>query len=369
MDFSFQMPVRVIGGKDTVLSNRNIFAKYGKKCLIVCSGSAKRCGALDDVISALEDCETEYTVFDRVTQNPDASACCEAGQIARDFAVDFIIGIGGGSALDAAKAVAVYASNRHLEPEMIFSGDIMLSPLPLILVGTTAGTGSEVTGVAVLTRESGKKKSVSGENYYAKIAFADPKYTYSLPYNFTVSTAIDAFSHATESYFSDIANDMSVMYAEKALPVIWNSLKWLSETKALPDEQMRSNLYYSSLFAGMALNITGACYPHTMGYTLTEDYALPHGFACAAFLPSFVKRSMKYKNEAAIRYFSLLSSNYPELERILCGLVDLEKVSMTDEQIDLYCSGWENVKNFNNTPGSFNAADAKKLLKKMFGGI
>ena len=172
------MPVRVLGGRNAVTQHPEIFTQFGKKCLLVTGGSsAKASGALDDVQTVLSQNGIEATVFDEVKPNPTAADCHRAGQLARDFEVEFIVGIGGGSALDSAKAIAVYAANKTLSAEGIYAYDYMFEPLPLVLVGTTAGTGSEVTGVSVLTRENGRKQSVSGKEFYAKVAFADPTYT------------------------------------------------------------------------------------------------------------------------------------------------------------------------------------------------
>lgn len=367
MDFGFYMPVRVIGGKDAVLKSKNVFAEFGKRALIVCGGSsAKLCGALADAKNALSEFGIEYKIFDGITQNPKTSDCTLAGETAREFCADFIIGIGGGSQLDAAKAVAVYASNPQIKNDGIYTIPVSNEPLPVLLIGTTAGTGSEVTGVSVLTKENGKKKSVSGKNYYAKVSFADPKYTYSVPYRFTVSTAVDAFSHAAESLFSKKRDANSVIYASDAIPVIWEALEFFAKEKKLPDSEMRNRLYNASLTAGMALNLTGTCYPHTLGYTLTEDYGIPHGFACAAFLPSFIGRAMEYDSEFNDRFFELIGVDYEGFCSVLNSLNDLSEVKMNVFQIDAYCSVWENVKNFANTPGGFTKDDAAGLLKKMF---
>ena len=367
MTYGFYMPVNVIGGKDAVANRKDELALLGKSCLIVCGkNSAQASGALDDIKNALEELEIEYTVFDEITQNPKTEDCHRAGQVARDYFAQFIIGIGGGSQLDAAKAAAVYASNKHLEPDDIYTQAMMLPPLPVVLVGTTAGTGSEVTGVSVLTKQDGKKKSVSGKDYYAKIAYADPTYTYSVPYEFTVSTAVDAFSHAVESLFSNKSDGVSEMYAKKAIPALWQGIKFFYENRAVPTDKMRDDLYYASIIAGMALNLTGTCYPHTLGYKLTEDYNMPHGFACAAFLPSFVKRAMEYKSELAMDFLSTLGVSTIEFEKIIYSLVDLSGVKMTEEQIDAYCEDWQNVKNFANSPAGFSANDAQNLLKEMF---
>ena len=367
MDFNFYMPVRVLGGRNAVTQHPEIFTQFGKKCLLVTGGSsAKASGALDDVQTVLSQNGIEATVFDEVKPNPTAADCHRAGQLARDFEVEFIVGIGGGSALDSAKAIAVYAANKTLSSEGIYAYDYMFEPLPLVLVGTTAGTGSEVTGVSVLTRENGRKQSVSGKDFYAKVAFADPKYTYSVPYAVTVSTALDAFAHAVEGWFSNRFDDMARLFGEKAIPVLWKHLKVFYETGELPCNDARDELYYASLYAGMELNICGAGFPHGMGYALTEDFALPHGRACAAFMPSYVKRGMEFKNALAMEFFSMLGTNFPEFEKIILTLTDLSGISMTEEQIESYCARWQNLKNFKNSPGGYNVTEAGQVLRELF---
>ena len=366
MSFSFYMPVKIMGGKGVISKNSGEFKKYGGKCLIIFTGaSAKLCGALDDVIAALEENGTEFETYDKISLNPKAEECCLAGRFARECKAEFIIGIGGGSALDAAKAAAVYAANESLSPEDIYSKPVS-PPVPVILVGTTAGTGSEVTGVSVLTRANGKKKSVSGENYYARLALADPLYTYSVPYDVTVSTAVDAFSHAVESLFSNKAEFNSKSYAKKAIKPLWDCIRFFYENGAVPTDKMRDTLYYSSLYAGMALNLTGTCFPHTLGYTLTEDYAVPHGFACAVFLPEFVKRAMEFKKELAVDFLSEIGVSLPEFEHIVLSVIKTDGVKMTKKQISDYCQNWHNIKNFENTPGGFSVPEAEELLTKLF---
>ena len=174
MDFNFHMPVHVVSGEGAVARNSTLLRTLGRRCLIITGGSsAKRSGALADVTAALDLWEIGWAVYDAVGPNPLVSACHEAGVVARSVRAEFIIGIGGGSPLDAAKAAAIFAANEELAPMDIFQREGANPPLPLALVGTTAGTGSEVSPVAVLTiDESGRKKSISGADCYARIAFA-----------------------------------------------------------------------------------------------------------------------------------------------------------------------------------------------------
>ena len=365
MQYSFNMPVRVIGGEHAVLNNMQELSVYGKRAFIVCGkGSAEKSGALRDVTEALENCGIEFEIFNGITQNPKTFDCHKAGEKARNFGANFIIGIGGGSQLDAAKAVAVYTSDETLAPEDIYSFKGAGNIPPVVLVGTTAGTGSEVTAVSVLTRESGRKKSVSGNPYFAKLVFADPKYTYSVPFDFTASTAVDAFSHAVESLFSKKADINSLMFAKTAIPVLWEEIKKLSETGQVPNREGRDRLYYASLTAGMALNLTGTCFPHTLGYTLTEQFNVPHGFACAAFLPDFIKRAEEFSPDRATEFYSLINNSFDDIKNVLLSLKSYEDIHFSEEQIRDYCGGWSGVKNFDNTPGGFTKEDAEKLLRK-----
>ncbi|MCR4564205.1 MAG: iron-containing alcohol dehydrogenase [Clostridiales bacterium] len=367
MSFNLEKLVRLISGENAVINNVSELKKFGEKCLIVTSGTAAvKSGALSDVKAALEKGNIRYEIFGRITENPKTADCFEAGEKAREFGADFITGIGGGSPLDAAKAIAVYASNPQIDsPDLIYSLPVENKPLPVVLIGTTAGTGSEVTGVSVLTNCQGKKKSVKGENYYAALVFADPKYTYSLPFSVTVSTALDALCHATESFFSARANGESEYYSKVALPYIWDELTKLKNTRNLPDNDARERLYDGSLFAGAAINITGCCFPHTVGYYLTEKHGVSHGRACAVFLPDFVRRAMNCMPEKAEKYLNWLGTDIDAFEKTVLSLADI-KIDLNEKELENYLPNWEKAANFDNSPGGYSKEDAQKLIEKLF---
>lgn len=368
MDFNFHMPVHVIGGEGAVARGSTLLRTLGKRCLIVTGGSsAKRSGALADVTAALDLWEIGWSLYDSVGQNPLVSVCHEAGVVARSVRAEFIIGIGGGSPLDAAKAAAIFAANEQLAPTDIFQGAYPNPPLPLVLIGTTAGTGSEVSPVSVLTIDgSGRKKSISGEECYACLAFADPSYTHSVPFDVTVSTALDAFAHAAEGWFNPRLSDPVRLFAEKGLPLLWNSLVWLDKNTHLPDSAMRERLYYGSLYAGIVLSACGTAFPHPLGYVLTEDFGIPHGRACTAFLPAFLERGGHFEPTRAQEFYQLLGTDRETLCGVVERLTDAGSVRMTPEQIERYCARWEDVKNFRVSPGGFTAADAGELLTRLF---
>ncbi len=370
LDFNLSIPAKVISGKGCVKENSSKLAAFGKKCIIVTGGkSAVLSGALADIQSALEENEIQFTVFDKIGPNPLLESCHEAGKIARDFGAEFVIGIGGGSPLDAAKATAVFAANKSFAPTDVYAAKKRNRALPLVLVGTTAGTGSEVGRVAVLTNgETGRKKSISPDDCYPTLTFADSSYTHSLPYSVTVSTALDALSHAIEGYFSQKCTDIPTMFAKKAVPMIWSGLKFLESTKSLPDAKMREQLYYGSLYAGITLAYCGTAFPHPLGYILTENYGTPHGTACAVFMPHFIERAQRFENEKLTHLLSLINESADSFCETVKNLTNAGNIKMTDEQIDSYCSRWsESIPaNFKFSPGGFTKEDAECIFKKLF---
>lgn len=359
---------KVISGKNCVIENANMLSGFGKKCLIVTSGSAaEKSGALSDVTGALNTCGIEYCIFNKITANPLVSTVIEGGKVARDFGADFIFGIGGGSPLDASKAVAICACNPEYDINGLYNRKIPSKALPVVLLGTTSGTGSEVTGVSVLTNDNNmQKKSISGGDCYASLVFADSKYTYSMGYDVTVSTALDAFAHAVEGWFSPKCDEIATTYAKLALPKIYNGLKVLLENKKVPDEETRDELYYGSLFAGLELNICGAAFPHTVGYVLTENFNIPHGKACTAFVPFFLGKAKRADFERFLNLLSLLGENEVKVIKTIKELTNVKDLGASESQVDQWCLRWDdNVKNFKNSPGGFTVEEAKKALNEL----
>lgn len=367
MDFDFNLPIRVLSGKGVVLQHTPLLRAFGKRCLIVTGGkSAALSGALKDVKAALISEDIAYDVFSEVGPNPLLSVCRRAGALANEAGASFIVGIGGGSALDAAKTAAVFAANPAFAPTDIYTKE-RKPALPLVLIGTTAGTGSEVGKVSVLTNdETGRKKSVSGADLYPKLTFADPTYTCSMPYAVTVSTALDALSHAMEGYCTPKCTDIPALFGEKAVSLIWQGLVQLLETKAVPDYAGRERLYYGSLYAGVTLAACGTAFPHPLGYVLTEGYGTAHGTACAVFLPAFLRRAMQYTPEKAQRLLCAMDTDADTFCRVVAALTDCP-VRMSAEEIDAACSRWDEAvpNNFRQSPGGFAREDAKALLTKL----
>lgn len=358
------MPVKVISGKDCVVNSSSEWKTAGKKCLLVTGKhSAKTCGALQDVLDVLNECNIDYLIYDNIQQNPLVEDCFAAGQFAREANVDFIVGIGGGSVLDASKAIAIFAANEFFDAMSIYSRQIPSKRLPLLLIGTTAGTGSEVTGVSVLTDVNGFKKSISGTDCYADVSFCDSKYTHTSNYDVTVSTALDAYAHALESYFAATSNDLSSLYAEKALGLLWKNLKYLSDHKICEISSVqREELYAASIYAGMSINITGTAFPHTAGYILTELYGISHGKACTAFHPQLLDKAEKYRPEQFEAVCRLFAADKSEINALIGKLTSVH-ISVSREEAVVHCSRWTSaVRNFDRSPGGYTADEAVEGL-------
>ena len=370
LDFNLSIPVKVISGENCVKENASLFAPFGKRCLIVTGKhSAKLSGALDDVISALEENGIGYETYDGMGENPLLSSCHEAGKKANAFSADFIVGIGGGSALDGAKAAAVYATNPDFSLKDIYAVAVRNRALPLILVGTTAGTGSEVGRVAVLTDgETGRKKSIAYEDCNPALTFADPRYTDSMPYPVTVSTALDALAHAVEGWFSPKCSDIPTLFAEKGIPMIWQGLKTLEREKNVPGKSVRKSLYYGSLYAGITLAYCGTAFPHPLGYVLTENYGVPHGMACAVFMPALIDRAEQFESEKLERLLALIGETKESFKALVSSLVNVGNIQMTESEIKKHCARWQDTapKNFIFSPGGFTKEDAEKLFEDLF---
>ena len=360
------MPTKVFTGTDILNKHRDVFSMYGNRCLIITSASAaKKSGALDDVISILDELGCVYQITDEIKENPSVKSCIEAGRKANEFLAEYIIGIGGGSVLDAAKTAATVATNSDLTEEALYKIQWHNKPLPLILIGTTAGTGSEVTSVSVMTNKSGMKKSIHHDDFYPLYAFGDPKYTVSMPYGVRCSTAIDALAHLTESYFCNKANSMSKCYSLEGVRKIIPFLYALKNKEELNEEQLLIG-YDASILGGMAINITGTTFAHTLGYYFTEHYHLPHGVACAIFMGELIDFEYKNNKDYCQQFFNIIQMDKEEFKQLVNDLLPSLDIQMTLSQIEEIMPRYTNNNSVKNTYGQMQPEDIKEILVRRF---
>jgi alcohol dehydrogenase class IV len=301
MNLNFLMPSRLVMGENCVFEKRALLAALGEKALVVTGKkSARTNGALDDTIKALEANNQNHVLYDSVMSNPTDACVSEAGKLAREQCCDFVIGIGGGSPMDAAKAIAVLAKNNISKEEMFSLA--FTSALPIAAIPTTAGTGSETTPYSVLvdtteadskTPKAGgpAKRSVGSPLLFPQIALLDAKYMRPLNRDITVHTAIDALSHAVEGMLTFKSNYFSDMLAGKSIEMILGCMDALLEFPSDPFSfpmEIREKLLLASAIAGMVIAQSGTAAPHSMGYHFTLNWGTDHGRANGLLMKSFL---------------------------------------------------------------------------------
>lgn len=373
-NLDFFMPVKTVFGEGSVARAKSDIA-FGKHALIVTGkNSARLSGALADVTSALAELNIGYTVFDKIEENPMLSVCYDGGKCAREVGADFVIGIGGGSPLDASKAIAAFAASPSVGAEEIFTAELE-NILPIVLIPTTSGTGSEVNNYSVLTiDETNVKRTFKHERSYAKLAILDPKYTYSLNENYTVSTALDAFCHCLESYLSPKSTDISMMFALYGAKKIWNGLvsikaapESLKNTDDVAVKALRTDLMAGACAGGIAINTTGTGFPHPLGYSLTLYSGIPHGRACAVFTGEYIKYNMKTEQGAA-KLYTFAKALDTTIEEIAHVIPELSGVSLkldSDTRRD-YVDKVRSAGNYANSPYVISYEEMLDIYNRIF---
>lgn len=278
------MPTKVYSEENCVTCHARELAALGTKAMIVTGKhSARQCGALQDVLAALGD--MPWVLFDRVEENPSIETVMAAREIAVAENADFFIGIGGGSPMDAAKAISMMARNPQAGEEVLYTAQ-PLPYFPVACVPTTCGTGSEVTPYAILTRHAHQTKKSISHKIYPALALLDAKYLRSMPRSGLVNTCVDALCHLLESYLNTNSNDLNRICSRQGLQM-WGQFK-----DRLLDDRLEaadySRMLHASMAAGMAITHTGTSVPHGMSYPVTYRLGIPHGRACGIFLGGFV---------------------------------------------------------------------------------
>ena len=362
------MPVKLIIGQGCVAKSAKELAKLGKTCLIVTGKtSAKACGALQDVTDTLDQNGQRFLLFDEIGPNPKLTDCVAAAQKAVEVGADFVLGIGGGSAMDAAKCIAVLAANPGITQTQLYAFDWANAPLKIVTVGTTAGTGSEVTKVSVITTPDGRKKSFHHEAIFPALALGDPTYTMFLPPMVTRSTMVDVLAHCAESFFSRAANHLSRCYAVEGIRLLLPVFRAMAETGCDDlDYATREALYCASIYGGLAINVTGTCFPHTMGYLLTETYGIPHGTACAVFQKDFYEYNKAVVPLLAEEYLERIGCSEEEYFSLLEKLTPPCEITMDEDLIAASHSRWVNNGSMAKCQGVFTADMADEILRRKF---
>ena len=282
-NFSYYIPTRLFFGKGEL--GRIATEKLpGKKALIVTSSgtSMKKYGYLDRLTALLKENKTDYVIFDKILPNPIKSHVMEGAALAKSEGCDFVIGLGGGSSIDASKAIAVMATNEGDYWDYISGGSgkgmpVPNDPLPIIAITTTAGTGTEADPFTVTTKEeTGEKIGFGYDKSFPVFSIIDPDLMMSVPPKLTAYQGFDALFHATEGYIASVANPISDLFALKSIELLG---KYLARAvKDGSDVEARSYVALANTLSGMVESTSGCTSEHSIEHAMSGYHPdLPHG--------------------------------------------------------------------------------------------
>lgn len=287
--FSVNQPTRIFFGVNAVNQLGEIITELGgRHVFVVIDPGLKQAGINKHIATILNKAKIPYTLFTKVTPEPGLKLADQGLKLAKKNKADCVVGVGGGSALDIAKAVSILLTNGGKAEDYLGLGKIKKPGVPKIMIPTTAGTGAEVTFTAVFINEkTNSKGGMNGDPLYPDATILDPALTISLPPHVTAATGIDAFTHALEAFVSTQSHTISDMYALEAIDLINKNLGMAYANGT--NLEARSAMLMGSLLGGKALATAGVGLVHAMAYPLGGMFNTAHGLANAVLLPYVVE--------------------------------------------------------------------------------
>ncbi len=259
-----------------------------KRLMLVTDPGLVKAGLVDAVAGPLRNAGVGVVIYSDIQPDPPEAVVTQAAEYANRECVDGILGLGGGSSLDVAKLIAVLAYAKQPLTEMYGIDNIRGGRLPLILIPTTAGTGSEVTPISIITTGATTKSGVVAQQLLPDIAVLDAALTVGLPAAVTAATGIDAMVHAIESFTSKVhKNTYSDMLARQALTLMSSNL--LEAVESGSNLEARSNMLLGAMLAGQAFANAPVAAVHALAYPLGGNYHIPHGLSNSLVLPHVLR--------------------------------------------------------------------------------
>ena len=390
MEFSYFLPVNIQFGWNKVDSVAGFAAPYGKKALIVTGRtSAKKSGLYDRVVAKLDAAHIEHVLFDQVDANPLTTTALDGAALAKSESCDMVIAIGGGSIMDCAKGIAFMAVNDGDINDYIFNRKMSDNALPLIVIPTTCGTGSEGNGFGVLTNpETGDKKSLRCNAIVPKVSIVDPAVMGTMPPHVLASVGFDALCHNIEAYTSKTAQPFTDALAHYAVTLLAQYLVPLyKHVKAIANGQEAvlskkqltkawESVTLASTIGGMVINTAGVTLGHGMEHPASGLKDITHGVGLAVIEPVVVEYTWSANPEkfnALARIFNHGDgSELGEALRLVVHELDLTtnltELGFTKKDIpwlvdNVYVVAAGNIAN---TVAKISREDIEVLYKKMF---
>lgn len=291
IDFNYFLPINIVFGRGKVNQVGELTRPHGTKaCIITGRSSATKSGLYDRVKNSLEASGIRTVHFDKVSQNPLTTTADEGAFFAKNNGCDVVVAIGGGSIMDCAKAIAFLSVNEGDINDYIFNRKTSDNALPLVLIPTTCGTGSEGNGFAVLTNpENGDKKSLRCNAIVAKVSIVDPECMMTMPKKVLASVGFDALCHSMEAYTSKIAQPFTDALSLYAISLTADNLVDLCRGKESPEAWEKITL--ASTVGGMVINTAGVTLAHGMEHPASGLKNIVHGQGLAALTPAVLEAS------------------------------------------------------------------------------
>ena len=390
MEFSYFLPVHIQFGWDKVDSVADFAKPYGNKALIVTGRtSAKKSGLYDRVTAKLDAAHIEHVLFDQVDANPLTTTALDGAALAKSESCDMVIAIGGGSIMDCAKGIAFMSVNEGDINDYIFNCKTSDKALPLIVIPTTCGTGSEGNGFGVLTNpETGDKKSLRCNAIVPKVSIVDPAVMGTMPPHVLASVGFDALCHNIEAYtsktaqpFTDALAHYAVTLLAQYLVPLYKHVKAMAEGKSavLNETQLTKaweSVTLASTIGGMVINTAGVTLAHGMEHPASGLKDITHGVGLAVIEPVAVEYTWSANPDkfgALARIFNHGDgSELSEALRLIVHELDLTtnltELGFTKKDIpwlvdNVYVVATGNIAN---TIAEISREDIEVLYKKMF---
>lgn len=374
MNFNYFLPVNIVFGCGRVSETGQLTKPYGTRALIVTGrSSAKKSGLYDRVKDSLHAAGIDSVLFDKVQQNPLTTTAIEGAQFAKASRCDCVVAIGGGSIMDCAKAIAFLAVNDGDINDYIFGKTASDRALPLILIPTTCGTGSEGNGFAVLTNpENGDKKSLRCNAIVAKVSIVDPECMMTMPKKVLAAVGFDALCHCMEAYLSRISQPFTDALSLYAISLLAENL-----TAVYRDSTNRTGwekISLASTIGGMVINTAGVTLPHGMEHPASGLKDIVHGQGLAALTPVITEASchgapVRYGKIAQLLGGKTAEDCAPQLHRLLHGLeltCTLSQLGLSERDIPWMAENCMKVSaaGVANHPVVFTQAEIAALYRK-----
>ncbi|MCB6607527.1 iron-containing alcohol dehydrogenase family protein [[Clostridium] symbiosum] len=356
----FYIPVKIYEEENCITNHKKELSSLGTKALLVTGKRSSRLnGSLGDVMKALESEGRSFTVFDEIEENPSIETVMAARDAGLAAGADFVVGIGGGSPMDAAKAIALMMYHKDKGADYLYEKDADSTALPVAAVPTTCGTGSEATPFAILTIHEKRTKSSLPHKIFPALALLDAKYLSTAPKKVLCDTAVDALGHFIESYINSNASDYSRMFVTEGLSV-WGRSRDVLTGKREAKLQDYRNMLNASTMAGMAITHTGTSLPHGLSYYVTYEQGTAHGKAIGRFLCGYLKAAGEKERELILSRAGFDGlKDFEQFYDTVCG-----KESLSDALKEMAAEGvLSSPEKLNNCPFAVDKAILYRIME------